>query len=569
MTIPASQLVSVVPGVLGAGGNPLSLNAIILTHDTSIPVGEIRPFSTLEDVQDWFGPSSTEAKLAAVYFSGFTGASLVPGLLYFAQFNAAAVGAYVRGGTLDGMTLAQLQALSGTLIVTIDGRVVTSPSVNLSSATSFSNAATLLQTGLQTAGSIFSGTATQAGTTLTVATVVSGALHVGDTVAGASIGPATVVSFLTGTGGIGTYEISTTETVAVAEAVNVTSTATVTYDSQREAFVVHSPTTGDDSTIGYVSGTLAADLNLTAATGADLSQGADTAVPADFMAAVPAQTQNWATFMTVWEPLLAEKLEFADWVTTTQNRYTYVAWDTDVTALDANQAGTFGALTAEYNGVCPVWMASGSALPGDKAAFICGTAAAINFSETNGRITFAYKSQAGLSPDVTDATDADNLIGNGYNFYGAYATANQAFQFLQPGQISGQWDWIDEYVNQIYLNSQLQLALVELLAAVKSIPYNQQGYNLMRSACLDPINEALNFGSIRAGVTLSAAQIVQVNTAASPARISDTLQNAGWYLSVRDASPQVRAQRGSPPSTLWYVSGQSIQRITLNSIDVL
>lgn len=568
-SIPASQLVSVQPGVLGAGGNPLSLNGVFLTTDTSIPVGEVRPFSTLQDVQDWFGASSPEALLAAVYFNGFTGASVIPGTIYFAQYNSAAVGAYVRGGSLDGMTLAQLQALSGTLVVVIDGETVTSPSIDLSSATSFSNAAALIQAGLQTAGSVFSGTATiddgagGAGNTLTIATVAAGAVHLGDIVAVTGGTPATITAFLTGTGGVGTYTVNgAAQLVDPAAAATVTSTAAVTYDSLREGFVIHSPTTGDDSTIAFATGTLSAGIKLTSATGAVLSQGADAAVPADFMAAVTDTTQNWATFMTVFEPLLAAKLLFADWVTTTNDRYAYVAWDTDVTALAANASGSFGALTANYNGVVPVWG------PADKAAFICGTAASLNFAETNGRITFAFKGQAGLSADVTDATVANNLIGNGYNFYGSYATANQQFTFLQPGKISGEWLWIDEYINQIQLNAALQLAFMNLLTNAKSVPYNQDGYTQLRAAALDPITEALNFGTIRSGVSLSASQAVQVNTSAG-ARISDTLQNTGWYLSVQDAPPSVRAVRGSPPMTLWYMSGQSIQRIQLASIDIL
>lgn len=568
-SIPASQLVSVQPGVLGAGGSPLSLNAIFLTTDASIPVDTVQPFSTLEDVQDWFGATSIEAKLAAVYFAGFIGASLIPGTLYFAQYNTSAVGAYVRSGSLAGVTLAQLQALAGTLIVTIDGRVVTSPSVNLASATSRTNAAALLQAGLQTVGSIFSGTATQAGTTLTVSAVASGSLHVGDTVTGPNVGPATVVAILTGTGGVGTYTISTTETVGSPETVNSTSAATVTYDSQREGFVVHSPTTGATSTIGYASGTIATGVKLTSAAGAVLSQGAAIAVQAQFMSDITDVTQNWATFMTVFEPVLADKLLFAEWVTTTNERYTYIAWDTDVTALQADAAGTFGALTDGFDGVCPVWMAADASVPGDKAAFICGCAAALNFSQTNGRITFAYRGQAGLTPDVVNATLADNLKGNGYNFYGSYATANQTFQFLQPGQVSGDWNFLDEYINQIYLNSQLQLAYVTFLAAALSVPYNQQGYNQLRAVALDPVNEALNFGTIRAGVTLSAAQRVQVNTANGGLNVADVIQQQGWYLSVQDATPQVRAARGSPPMTFWYTSGQSIQQIDLTSLDIL
>lgn len=487
-SIPASKLVNVTPSVLGTGGNPLALNSIFLTDDTSIPIGTVQSFSSAADVAAWFGAVSLEATLAAIYFGGFSGATSLPGKLYFAQFNTVAVAGYVRGGVL-GLTLAQLQLLTGVLTVTIDGVAHTSGTINLVSATSFSNAAALITTGL----------------------------------------------------GFGTC----------------------TYDSLRGAFVITSSTTGVLSTVSFATGSLSASLKFTSATGAVTSAGAAVGVAATLMSGIVNVTQNWATFMTVKEQLLAAKLEFAAWVTTQTDRYVYVCQDSDATALTTSASGSFGVLTASYDGVVPIWSAAASI-----AAFECGMTAAVNYAATNGRITHAFKSQAGLVAEITNATIADNLIANGYNFYGSYATANQNFTFFQPGQISGEWEWIDEYTGQIYLNSQLQLANVTLLTEVNSIPYNQPGYNLMRAAIFDPVKEALNNGTIRQGVALSAAQIAEVNFAAG-VRISDTLQSEGWYLQIKDASAQVRGQRGSPPSSFWYTSGGSIQKITLASTDVL
>ncbi len=212
-------------------------------------------------------------------------------------------------------------------------------------------------------------------------------------------------------------------------------------------------------------------------------------------------TQNWGTFMTIFEPDngsgTAQKVAFSTWVNGQNKRYAYVAWDQDVTPTASNNAtASFGNIVqaANYDGTAAIWG------PNDKAAFICGAAASIDFNATNGRITFAFRGQDGLTADVTNATVASNLIANGYNFYGAYATANQQFLEFQPGQVSGQFDWLDSYINQIYLNNQLQLALMELLQNTNSIPYETGGYSLIRAACADPINQALNFGSIRAGL---------------------------------------------------------------------
>ena len=84
-SIPASQLVSSEPSVLSPGGNPLSLNMVMVDNsgDTSIPTGTVQEFADDLDVIDWYGPNSIQATLGGVYFGGFIGADSLPGALYF------------------------------------------------------------------------------------------------------------------------------------------------------------------------------------------------------------------------------------------------------------------------------------------------------------------------------------------------------------------------------------------------------------------------------------------------------------------------------------------------------
>lgn len=492
-SIPASQLVNVTPGVVGTGGSPLSLNGVFLTTSTAVPIGSVLSWPDIDSVTSFFGAGSTEATNAAIYFNGFDNSTIKPGALWFAQYPTAAVAAYLRSGSLASMSLTALKALpAGTLIVTMNGTQKTSSSINLSAATSFSNAATLI-------------------------------------------------------------------------AAAFTSGPTCTWDAQRSAFVLTSSTTGAASTMTVATGTLAASLNFTAATGAVLSQGADIAVPGTFMTALKALTQNWATFMTLFEPQLSDKLLFAQWANSQNKRFLYVAWDSDT--ANATAQGNTTAIgpvckAAAYNGVMCVYPSV------DKAAFVCGMAASIDFSRTNGRITFAYKSQAGLTADVTDTTIATNLIANGYSFYGSYATANDSFAFLQDGNIPGVYKWADSFINQVRLNSQFQLVLLTLLTGTKSLPYNADGYAAVSLAMRDPINEALNFGSIRKGVTLSNQQKAIINQQAG-VDIDQMLYQQGWYLQVLDPGAQVRGQRGTPVINFWYMDGQAIQKINISSIDVL
>lgn len=495
-TIPASQIVTVNPEVISAGGNPLVLNGLMLTTGTRVPIGSILSFPTAAAVTAYFGGNSAEASVANIYFLGFDNSNIKPGSILFAQYNEAAVSGYLRGGSLATLTLTQLQALSGTLTITFAGSALTSTTISLAAATSFSNAATIIHAAF------------------------------------------TTPSF------------------------------SVTYDSIASAFVFTSTATGALETITYATGTLAADLALTQATGAVLSQGAAATTPTALMNSIAAQNQNWATFMTVQNPDVSGntlKLEFAAWANAQNDRYMYVCWDTDITPTQSTTATTslgYILTTTNSSGTVPIYGPDNT-----KAAFICGATASIDFTETNGRITFAFKSQSGLTADVTDPTIASNLIANGYNFYGSYATANQGFNFFYPGSVTGIFKWADSFINQIWLNNAFQLALMTMLTQNKSVPYDNLGYGLQRAALLDPINAAGVFGVYGPGIPLSALQAAEVNAAAGVA-IDKNLSAQGYYLQILPATAQTRGLRASNPITFWYLDVGSVQKISMSSVEI-
>ena len=251
----------------------------------------------------------------------------------------------------------------------------------------------------------------------------------------------------------------------------------------------------------------------------------------------------------------------------------YVPWDNDATAAENPNTFTgFGKWLADNqpSGTSVQWAgASPDVLDGPAlAAFVLGTTASINWNARGGRITYAFKGNTLLTPEVTDLTTAENLKANGYNFYGDYATANQQFLFYNPGQISGDYLWMDPYVNAIWLNNSFQLALMTLFASVNALPYDQGGYTQVEAALQGTINQALFNGVIRTGIALSPSQIAIANSQAGT-DISSALQNNGYYLQVLPVTnPTTRATRTSPPCNFWYTDGGAIQQITLNSIDI-
>ena len=485
-SIPASEIVTVLPSVLGAGGTAMALNAVIISDNVKFVAKE---YSNADAVGNDYGTTSDKYKFAQIYFNGFTGSTVKPSALFISKYSAVASAAKLTGASLRSMSLDQLKAITGAISVTIDG-VLKTGTVNLSAATSFSNAATLIATAL---------------------------------------------------------------------------TATVTFDTQLQSFVIASGTTGATSSISFATGAAAEALALTELTGAQLDNvtTVDTATKA--MKRLTNYTLNLSTIVAETSTALNDNIqkEIATWVSLQNHRYWLVKYGEEPTALIANNTTNFAGWVAENN-VADVTCVYGTF---EHAALCAGYAASLNFSELNGRTTMDFRSTSTLAPSVTDVDDANALESNGYAYYGAFATANDRFIFLRNSIVSGEFKWVDAYLNQIYFNSQLQLAQITGLIANKSIPYNDVGKSKVRASAQDPINEMLNFGGIQTGVILSEQQKSIINNEAG-VDAATIIFNQGYYLMIRDATPQVRAARGSFPIKLWYTDGGSVHSINIASINV-
>lgn len=146
-SIPASEIVTVLPSVLGAGGTAMALNAVIISDDVKFVAKE---YSNADAVGNDYGTTSDKYKFAQIYFNGFTGSTVKPSALFISKYSAVDSAAKLTGASLRSMSLDQLKAITGAISVTIDG-VLATGTVDLSAATSFSNAATLIATALTAA----------------------------------------------------------------------------------------------------------------------------------------------------------------------------------------------------------------------------------------------------------------------------------------------------------------------------------------------------------------------------------------------------------------------------------
>ena len=148
-TIPASYIVAINPRLIPAGGTDLEFNGLFLTENTLIPTdAPLMEFTSAETVAAFFGETSPEYSAASLYFLGYNNSFAKPRRVMFARRVSAAAGAWLRGAKYTG-TLAAVQAItSGTLNIEINSTTIALTNIDLSAATSYSDAAATLETAL-------------------------------------------------------------------------------------------------------------------------------------------------------------------------------------------------------------------------------------------------------------------------------------------------------------------------------------------------------------------------------------------------------------------------------------
>lgn len=148
-TIPLSVDFRVTPNVVTPAGTALDANGLVLTDNELIPVGQVAEFTNSASIAELLGTDAPEYKAAQLYFSGYSNSSVTPGKLMMSRVITAAVAGWLLSGSLKGVPIATLKAIpAGTITLDVDGAPVTSASIDLSTATSYSDIATKVQTGI-------------------------------------------------------------------------------------------------------------------------------------------------------------------------------------------------------------------------------------------------------------------------------------------------------------------------------------------------------------------------------------------------------------------------------------
>ena len=339
---------------------------------------------------------------------------------------------------------------------------------------------------------------------------------------------------------------------------------TVTYSSLTKAFTVNSPTTGETSTIAYGTGSIATAMNFTLASGAVLSQGMDAMTATANMQAIKEITQNWVTFTTLYTADNTEHLGLSGWASSQGIEYCYVGHTADPLLLVQGSTTSIADLIEESeNGA--------TALVYDNvnvAVFVLGTIASINWERYQGTITTAFKKVDGVPASVTNQTDADLLGAKGVNYIGNFATRNDDFTFFYAGQIYGDYKFIDTFINTVWLKNVMQVSIMNGLTQAGRVPYNEDGYALIRAWLQDPINRALNNGTIDTGLVLSESQKAQVMHETGK-DLSTELNTVGYAILIEDAGASVRVGRQSPNISVYYTYAGSVHRVEVASTAIV
>lgn len=494
-TIPLSLDFNITPDVVTPAGSAVDANGLMLTDNELIPVGVVASFYASSDVSALMGSTSKEFLAAQQYFNGYENSSVIPGELLMCRIVNDDVAGYLLSGNLKGVALTTLKAIpAGTITLTVDGTAVTSTSIDLSTATSFSDIASKLQTGI--------------GTTKVVV-----------------------------------------EWLPVAN-----------------RFIIRSATDGNPSQVSFATaGALATGLMLTAATAATVSPGSDVVTPTDTMNGIINTNQNWILFNSLVELTDDEKTELCAWASSSKNRYGYVVHDTTAAGAVANNANCFVQKVVVANGYENIFPVYGSYLYSVTAL---AYAASVNFSRTNGRISFKFRGFSGLAPNVSDLATAQALKSNGYNFYGSYSLNKTMAQYASDGAISGKFVWLDSFIDQVWINANLVSAYANLFTNNQSYPFNANGYGAVQAATIDVAGQALTFGAIQRGIVLDNAQIRIVNNTVGK-DISATLYSQGWFLYIPTQTGAARLERDLKGAIFYWVDGQLIQSISMSSTAIL
>ncbi len=341
---------------------------------------------------------------------------------------------------------------------------------------------------------------------------------------------------------------------------------TFAYDANLKAFTVTTTATGADATIGYATGTIAEALGMTEDAGAVTSQGSDAKTASENLEAICNVSRNWVGFTTIWEVTdIDEAKAFASWADIDDD-YVYCLWTKDARCVNQlTQSKTLPAQLMDlYN--CTICLYSGY----DLAAAVLACGASISWDRAQGMKTWAFKSATGIEPLVNDEASAVALENIRCSYYGSFSARNSRFQFMFDGALtSTYYGYIDTLYGAIYIRSMIQRSCMDGLTQVNRAPFNAMGEAFISAWMQDPINKALNNGSMDRGITLNESQKQQILTETQSETAANEIELNGYWTQIDLSDASQRSQRHATTILIYWAYAGSVHKMDIEAVTVL
>ncbi len=452
------------------------------------------------------------------------------------------VGDTIAGAGVSGGTTVTVDNMDNTYILSSSGQTISSESM--------------------TAGDAFN---------LLTASGVTGTLAIGITIAGVGVAGGTTITALgTGTGGAGTYILSTDNQTVASEAMTsgtsspLWASATVTYNSTAGRFIITGGATGPAAIALHAASVNDCAANFGFASPSTiLGPGAAVQTITQTLNSLVAINNNFASFGFI-ATLTTEQITEAATVNAGYNNmfmYSIPCTTATATAIQTAVSEVAGCTTTltidqdttQFEEMDPMLIGG-----------------ATNYGATNGTQNFMFQQFPGQVPAITTDAGAATYDGIKVNYYANTQDNGQTVNLYQRGVMNGGASAPaaqNTYFNEVWFKSSMQTALMNLLLALSKISANLRGQSQVLASVQSVIQQAVTNGTISVGRTLTTTEKLYITNATGDNTAWQQVQNIGFWVTT------TITQSGNPIQytinyTLIYAADDVVNKIVGTDIQI-
>lgn len=334
--------------------------------------------------------------------------------------------------------------------------------------------------------------------------------------------------------------------------------ATVAYSSITGGFIITSPTTGSESSVGAVgdasTGSAVADkLGLS---NAELSQGVDAETFADFCDRIYNANSSGYSITTLESLSENDIVPAVAWLQTNLNGQSY---NTEMRLVfNESDKTTAKALSSTLEGLGYTGFVICYDPKGEYVNILdCAICASIDYEINGGAINFNFQPAVGYTAITTLGTVVDYQQGltnsslmadlDNHHISCVYSVGfgGQEQVFYGSGLMAGSFGTESTQVDESAFEKAIQVSVMNGLAILNKVPLRGQDATDMVSSLLGaPIDQFIKNGVIAQGGTLTALERASVAQVTGSANAADSLEMSGYYYKIYDLTEaDIQAKR--------------------------